>query len=73
MSDYTRSVRSDVSGYASVGYVNSVNAPTVAPAVSITSFDTATAQIGLNYVLGRTLTGSVLSPYQAKTGCPAQP
>jgi hypothetical protein len=29
MSDYTRSVRSDQGGHASVGYVNSVNAPTV--------------------------------------------
>ena len=57
MSDYTRSVRSDVSGHASVGYVNSVNAPTVAPAVS------ATAQIGLDYVLGRTLTGSILDTF----------
>jgi uncharacterized protein (PEP-CTERM system associated) len=57
---YTRSMRPDLSGYASVGYVNSVNAPTVAPAVSTTSFDTVTGQIGLNYVLGRTLTGSIL-------------
>ena len=64
MSDYTRSVRSDVSGYASVGYVNSVNAPTVTtvvtPTVSTTSFDTVTAQLGINYVLGRSLTGSIL-------------
>jgi hypothetical protein len=57
---YSRSMRPDLTGYASVGYVNSVNAPTVAPAVSTTSFDTVTAQIGLNYVLGRTLTGSIL-------------
>ena len=60
MSDYTRSVRSDQSGHASARYVNSLNAPTVAPAVLTTSFDTVTAQIGLNYVLGRTLTGSIL-------------
>ena len=52
MSDYTRSVRSDLSGHASVGYVNSVNAPTVAPAVPTPSFDAVAAQIGLNYVLG---------------------
>jgi hypothetical protein len=55
MSDYTRGVRCDVSGHASVGYVNSVNAPTVARAVSTTSFDTV--------VLGRTLTGSFLCTF----------
>ena len=60
MSDYMRSMRSDLSGHASVGYVNSVNAPTVAPAVSTPSFDAVAAQIGLNYVLGRTLTGFFL-------------
>ena len=52
MSDYMRSMRSDLSGHASVGYVNSVNAPTVAPAVPTPSFDAVAAQIGLNYVLG---------------------
>jgi len=61
---YTRSMRPDLSGYASVGYVNSVNAPTVTtvvtPTVSTTSFDTVTAQLGINYVLGRSLTGSIL-------------
>ena len=63
MSDYTRSVRSDLSGHASVGYVNSVNAPTVAPAVSTPSFDAVAAQIDLNYVLGPTLknNGAVLA------------
>jgi hypothetical protein len=57
---YSRSMRPDLTGYASVGYVNSVNAPTVAPAVSTTSFDTVTGTLGINYVLGRTLTGSIL-------------
>jgi hypothetical protein len=51
---------SDLSGHASVGYVNSVNAPTVARAVSTPSFDAVAAQIGLNYVLGRTLTCFIL-------------
>src|SRR5215469_10752606 len=49
---------------ASVGFVNSVNAPTVttvaAPTVSTTSFDTVTTQLGINYVFGRSLTGSIL-------------
>jgi len=60
ISDYTRSVRADLSGHASVGYVNSVNAPIVAPAVSTPSFDAVAAQIGLHYVLSRTLTGFIL-------------
>ena len=60
MSDYMRSMRSDLSGHASVGYVNSVNAPTVAPAVSTPSFDAVAAQIGLNYVFRRTLTSFIL-------------
>ena len=53
-------MRSDLSGHASIGYVNLVTVPTVAPAVSTTSFYMVTAQISLNYVLGRTLTGSIL-------------
>jgi hypothetical protein len=65
---YSRSMRPDLNGYASLGYVNSVNAPTVAaavstlvaPTVSTTSFNTASASVGINYVLGRTLTGSIL-------------
>lgn len=57
---YSRSMRPDLSGYASVGYVNSVNSPTVAPTISVTSFNTASASVGINYVLGRTLTGSIL-------------
>ena len=61
---YSRSMRPDLTGYASVGFVNSVNAPTVttvaAPTVSTTSFDTVTTQLGINYVFGRSLTGSIL-------------
>ena len=61
---YSRSMRPDLTGSASVGYVNSVNAPTVTtavtPTVSTTSFDTVTTQLGINYVFGRSLTGSIL-------------
>jgi hypothetical protein len=55
-----------VSGYASIGFVNSVNSPTVVPGTTTvnfsqrTNFDTATATLGLNYVLGRALTGSII-------------
>ena len=58
--NYQRSMRPDLNGYASVGFTNSTNAQTVAPAVSTISFNTATATVGVNYVLGRTLTGSIL-------------
>jgi hypothetical protein len=59
---YSRNIRPDLNGYASIGFVNSTNAPTVAPAVSTstTNFDTITANLGINYLLGRTLTGSIL-------------
>jgi hypothetical protein len=51
---YTRSVRPDLSGHALAGYVNSVNAPAVAPAVSTTSFDTVTAQSNRSQLCSRT-------------------
>ena len=63
---YSRDVRPDVSGYASVGFVNSVNAPTVFPGTTIvnfnqtTNFNTTTATLGLNYVLARALTASII-------------
>jgi hypothetical protein len=63
-----RDIRPDLSGQASIGYVNSINSPTVVNPVSsapvlITSssnFNTVTGSVGLNYVLGRTLTGSIV-------------
>jgi hypothetical protein len=64
---YNRDVRPDLSGYASLGFVNTTNSPTVflsSTAGNVTSsgsnFNTVTASLGLNYVLGRTLTGSLL-------------
>jgi hypothetical protein len=57
---YSRSMRPDLNGYASIGYVNSVNAQTTAPTTATANFDTVSASVGINYVLGRTLTGSVL-------------
>jgi hypothetical protein len=57
---YSRDIRPDLSGYASVGYVNSVNSPTVTTVPSTTGFNTVSANLSLNYVLGRTLTGSIL-------------
>jgi len=65
---YNRDIRPDLSGQASIGYVNSINSPTVVNPISsapvlVTSssnFNTVTGSVGLNYVLGRTLTGSIV-------------
>ncbi len=70
---YTRDIRPDISGYASVGFVNSVNSPTVVPGTTtvnfsqITNFNTATATLGLNYVLARTLTASIIYAFSYQT------
>jgi hypothetical protein len=70
---YTRDVRPDVSGSASIGFVNSVNSPTVVPGTTTvnfnqtTNFNTVTATLGLNYVLGRTLTGSIIYTFSYQT------
>jgi uncharacterized protein (PEP-CTERM system associated) len=70
---YTRDVRPDVSGYASIGFINSVNSPTVVPGTTIvnfnqtTNFNSVTATLGLNYVLGPTLTGSIIYSFTYQT------
>ena len=53
-------MRPDLTGYAALGFTNSTNAQAVVPVTSTVSFDTVTATLGINYVLGRTLTGSIL-------------
>ncbi len=58
---YTRDIRPELRGYASLGYANSVNSPTTTfVATSNSNYSTATASVGINYVLGRTLTGSIV-------------
>ena len=63
---YSRDIRPDVRGYASVGFANSVNSPTVVPGTTTvnfsqrTNFDSVTATLGLNYLLASTLTGSII-------------
>jgi hypothetical protein len=70
---YSRDIRPDVSGYGSLGFLNSVNSPTVVPGTTTvnfserTNFNTVTATLGLNYVLGRTLTGSVIYTFSYYT------
>jgi hypothetical protein len=70
---YTRDIRPDVSGSASVGFVNSVNSPTVVPGTTTvnfsqtTNFDSVNATLGLNYVLARALTFSIVYNFSYTT------
>ena len=70
---YTRDIRPDVTGNASVGFVNSVNSPTIVPGTTTvnfsqtTSFNTVTATLGLNYLLSRALTGSIVYTFSYTT------
>jgi len=56
---YSRDIRPDLTGYASLGYVNSANVITSTTATPINSSNQVTGYLGLNYLLGQTLTGSV--------------
>ncbi|HJY49235.1 MAG TPA: hypothetical protein VJ349_11465 [Stellaceae bacterium] len=70
---YSRDIRPDASGYASIGFTNSVNSPTVVPGTTTvnfsqrTNFNTVYATAGLNYVLGPTLTGSIIYTFSYQT------
>jgi hypothetical protein len=70
---YSRDIRPDASGYASIGFFNSVNSPTVVPGTTTvnfsqtTSFNTVTATAGINILLGRTLTGSIIYTFWYST------
>ncbi len=70
---YSRDIRPDASGYASVGFTNSVNSPTVVPGTTTvnfsqrTNFNTVYTTVGLNYLLGRTLTGSIIYTFSYST------
>ncbi|MBV9203015.1 MAG: hypothetical protein JOY83_25390 [Alphaproteobacteria bacterium] len=63
---YRRDIRPDVNGYASIAFYNSVNSPTVVPGTTTvnfnqrTNFNSAYASLGINYVLARALTGSII-------------
>jgi len=70
---YSRDIRPDASGYASLGFVNSVNSPTVVPGTTTVNFNERTnsnninATLGINYVLGRTLTASIVYTFYYQT------
>ncbi len=56
---YGRDIRPDLNGFASLGYANSANVITSTTATPINSTNQITGYLGLNYLLGQTLTGSV--------------
>jgi hypothetical protein len=70
---YSRDIRPDASGYASLGFVNSVNSPTVVPGTTTVNFnqrtnsDNVNATLGINYVLARTLTASIVYNFYYQT------
>jgi uncharacterized protein (PEP-CTERM system associated) len=59
---YGRDIRPDLNGFASLGYVNSVNSPTLTTTLvsSTTNNNTVNASVGVNYLLSRSLTGSII-------------
>jgi hypothetical protein len=56
---YNRDIRPDLTGYASLGYANSANVITSTTATPINNTNQVTGTLGLNYLLGESLTGTV--------------
>jgi uncharacterized protein (PEP-CTERM system associated) len=61
---WARDMRPDLNGYASVSYTRTTNVVTVNSGTPIANTSTVTANIGLNHVFARQLTGSVLYTLQ---------
>jgi hypothetical protein len=57
---WNRDIRPDLNGYASLGYFNSSNVTTIIAGPPISSLNTVTGYLGLNYLLANNLTGSVV-------------
>ena len=55
-----RDIRPDLNGTASVGFSNTSNVVFVNNPTPVNSINTLSANIGVNYLLARNLTGSVL-------------
>lgn len=62
-----RDIRPDLNSYASLGYANTGNAVTVNSLTPVNNVNTVTANLGLNYLLSETLTGSVLYTFSYQT------
>src|SRR5271163_2244100 len=54
-----RDIRPDLNGSASVGYANTANAVSVNNVTPAGTFNTVSADVGVNYLLARNLTGSI--------------
>jgi uncharacterized protein (PEP-CTERM system associated) len=59
---YGRDIRPDLNGFASLGYVNSINSPTISTTLvtSTSNINTVNASLGVSYLLSRSLTGSIV-------------
>lgn len=56
---WNRSMRPDLNGSASVGYFRTTNVVTVNTFTPVNNTSTVTANIGVNYIFARSLTGSI--------------
>ena len=57
---WTRDMRPDLNGFASLSYTRTANVVTINSPVPVNNTSTVTADIGVNYLLAPALTGSVL-------------
>jgi hypothetical protein len=64
---WNRDIRPDLNSYASIGYYNARDVNTIVPGPPISSLSTVTAYLGVNYLLGPSLTGSVLYGFSYQT------
>ncbi len=64
---WSRDIRPDLSGYASLGYYNSSNVITTTTLSPIGSQNSINAYLGLNYLISETLTGSILYSFYYQT------
>ena len=64
---WSRDIKPDLNGYASLGYYNSSNVITPTTGTAIGSQNNVTASIGVNYIFAQNLTGSILYNFTYQT------
>jgi hypothetical protein len=64
---WNRDIRPDLNGYTSLGYYNSSNVITTTTLSPIGSQNSINANLGLNYLISETLTGSILYSFYYQT------
>jgi uncharacterized protein (PEP-CTERM system associated) len=64
---WSRDIRPDLSGSTSLGYYNSSNVITTTGGTPIGTQNNITAYLGVNYLLGQNLTGSILYSFSYQT------